>query len=197
MAIDERAALLIVDVQNDFCPGGALAVDRGDEVVPLLNRLAARFHEAGAPVFATRDWHPGDHSSFSEHGGIWPVHCVRDSEGAAFHPELELPEGTTIVSKAQTADEEAYSGFMNTDLAEQLRERGVERVYVGGLATDYCVKSTVLDALHAGFDTYFLEDASRGVEVNPGDVAAAEREMASAGAHTARANDLAGERVTE
>ncbi len=182
MAIDERSALLIVDVQNDFCPGGALAVRDGDQVVPVLNRYANRFAQAGAPVVATRDWHPANHLSFTEQEGIWPAHCVRESPGAAFHPDLVLPEGTLIVSKAQQAEEEAYSGFMGTGLAERLRERGVERVYVGGLATDYCVKSTVLDAIREGFDTYFLADAARGVEVRAGDVAAAEREMAEAGA---------------
>jgi nicotinamidase/pyrazinamidase len=190
MALEPNSALIIVDVQNDFCPGGSLAVSQGDEVVPVLNHYAKRFDEADAPVFATRDWHPADHVSFKEQGGIWPVHCVRETEGAAFHAGLRLPEGTTIVSKAQAPAEEAYSGFQGTELAKQLRERGVENVYVGGLATDYCVKSTVLDALHAGFDTYYLADASRGVEVNAGDVASAESEMEAAGAKRLTLNEL-------
>lgn len=184
MAIEPNSALIMVDVQNDFCPGGSLAVSEGDEVVPVLNRYAMRFAEADAPVFATRDWHPINHLSFKDQGGIWPIHCVQGTHGAAFHPNLQLPEGTTIVSKAQGAEEEAYSGFQGTTLTEQLRAQGIERVYVGGLATDYCVKSTVLDALQAGFETYFLHDASRGVEANEGDVAAAEQEMAEAGAKT-------------
>ncbi len=184
MDIDRTSALIIVDVQNDFCPGGSLAVTDGDKVVSVLNEYARRFAGANAPVVATRDWHPADHMSFSAQGGIWPTHCVRDSTGAAFHPDLVLPEGTIIISKAQTRDSEAYSGFQGTDLAEQLRALGVEKVYVGGLATDYCVKSTVLDALTAQFDTYFLADAARGVEVNAGDVARAEAEMAEVGATT-------------
>ncbi len=190
MTLDPQAALIIVDVQNDFCPGGALAVTQGDEVVPVLNRYAARFAEAGAPVYATRDWHPADHLSFEAQGGIWPLHCVQETGGAAFHPQLALPESTTIISKAQTPSEEAYSGFMNTDLAERLRVQGVERVYVGGLATDYCVKETVLDALKEGFDTYFLADASRGVNVNAGDSAAAEQAMEAAGAKSVTEADL-------
>ncbi len=177
-----NSALIIVDVQNDFCPGGALAVTDGDRVVPILNRYAAHFAAVGAPVVATRDWHPADHLSFTAQGGIWPVHCVQHTDGADFHTDLKLPGVTTIVSKAQTPDSEAYSGFQGTELAAHLRRLGVDTVYVGGLATDYCVKSTVLDALAHGFDTYFLADASKGVEVNPGDVAAAEQAMADAGA---------------
>ena len=182
MTLDSKSALILVDVQNDFCPGGSLAVRDGDAVVPVLNAYATRFAAAGAPIYATRDWHPANHLSFAEQGGIWPAHCVQESHGAAFHAELRLPEGATIISKAQKQDEEAYSGFGGTDLAARLRAQGVESVYVGGLATDYCVKSTVLDALQEGFDTYFLADGSRGVEVQPGDVAAAEAEMAGAGA---------------
>ena len=182
MQIEPTDALIIVDVQNDFCPGGALAVQDGDAVVPVLNAVAAQFARAGATVVATRDWHPPSHRSFQAQGGPWPTHCVRDTAGAAFHPDLRLPEGTLIVSKAQAPDEEAYSGFGGTGLADTLRGRGVRRVFVGGLATDYCVKSTVLDALRAGFPTYWLADAARGVEVQPGDVAAAEHAMQAAGA---------------
>lgn len=190
MTIDDKSALILVDVQNDFCPGGALAVKEGDAVVPVLNRYIALFAEAGAPIYATRDWHPADHISFAEQGGIWPAHCVRESEGAAFHSALTLPDDTTIISKAQRQDEEAYSGFVGTNLADQLRAQGIERLYVGGLATDYCVKSTVLDALREGFDTTFLADGSRGVEVNPGDIAAAEAEMNAAGAHTLTLDEM-------
>lgn len=180
--LTSKSALIIVDVQNDFCPGGALAVTDGDQVVPVLNNYAVRFAEAGAPVVATRDWHPADHLSFTAQGGIWPVHCVQHTDGADFHTDLKLPGVATIVSKAQTPDSEAYSGFQGTELAAHLRRLGVDTVYVGGLATDYCVKSTVLDALANGFETYFLADASKGVEVNPGDVAAAEQAMLDAGA---------------
>lgn len=190
MSLDPTAALIIVDVQNDFCPGGSLAVAEGDRVIPVLNDYARFFAEAGAAVVATRDWHPDNHLSFVEQGGIWPPHCIRDSHGAAFHDELALPDDTLVVSKAQRPDEEAYSGFQGTGLAELLRARGVERVYVGGLATDYCVKSTVLDALEAGFESYYLADGSRGVEVNPGDVAEAEAEMSAAGAQAMTLDDL-------
>jgi nicotinamidase/pyrazinamidase len=185
-----NSALIIVDVQNDFCPGGALAVTDGDQVVPVLNDYAAHFTAVGAPVIATRDWHPTDHSSFTEQGGIWPRHCVQHTDGAEFHVDLKLPGVTTIVSKAQTPASEAYSGFQGTELAAHLRRLGVDTVYVGGLATDYCVKSTVLDALENGFDTYFLADASKGVEVNPGDVAAAEAAMQEAGAKTITLSDV-------
>lgn len=180
--IDPQTALVIVDVQNDFCPGGALAVPAGDEVVPILNEYIARFQQAGAPIVATRDWHPDNHTSFQPQGGIWPAHCVAGTEGAAFHADLALPAGATVVSKATTAAAEAYSGFGGTGLAEMLRERGVRRLLIGGLATDYCVKATVLDALAAGFESYYLQDAMRGVEVTPGDSARAEAEMRTAGA---------------
>lgn len=190
MTLDDKSALILVDVQNDFCPGGALAVKEGDAVVPVLNRYIHLFSEAGAPIYATRDWHPADHISFAEQGGIWPAHCVRESEGAAFHPALALPDSATLISKAQRQDEEAYSGFVGTDLAAHLRAQGIERLYVGGLATDYCVKSTVLDALREGFDTTFLADGSRGVEVNLGDIAAAEAEMSAAGAPTLTLDEL-------
>lgn len=182
MKFDERSALIIVDVQKDFCPGGALAVQEGDQVVARLSQIAAQMTAAGGVVVATRDWHPADHMSFEAQGGIWPPHCVQGTEGAAFHDNLVLPTGTLIVSKGTQSDSEAYSGFQGTDLAERLRERGIERLYIGGLATDYCVRATVLDGLAAGFETTYLADASRGVEVQPGDVAAAESEMAAAGA---------------
>lgn len=182
MRVGPKDAMVIVDVQNDFCPGGALAVPEGDKVVPVLNEYARRFHEAGALVIATRDWHPSNHTSFQAQGGPWPPHCVQGTEGAAFHPDLRLPPETIIVSKADNPEVEAYSFFVGTDMAERLRERGIKRLFVGGLATDYCVKSTVLDARAAGFETYYLPDASRGVEVQPGDVARAEAEMEAAGA---------------
>jgi nicotinamidase/pyrazinamidase len=190
MTLNAKSALIIVDVQNDFCPGGGLAVAEGDKVVPVLNEYARVFAKAGGKLYATRDWHPADHLSFSEQGGIWPVHCVKDTSGAAFHSDLRFPQATTIISKAQKQDQEAYSGFGDTDLAQQLRRQGVERLYVGGLATDYCVKSTVLDALKEGFETYFLADGSKGVEVNAGDVAAAEAEMARAGAKSLTLHEL-------
>lgn len=175
-------ALIVVDVQNDFLPGGALGVPDGDRVVPVLDRYLSLFHDRGLPVFATRDWHPRGHVSFRERGGPWPPHCIAGTAGAAFAPGLRLPPGATVISKATGADEDAYSGFQGTDLAERLRAAGVSRVFVGGLATDYCVLETVKDALAAGFETVLLRDACRAVEVAPGDGLKAEREMRRLGA---------------
>ena len=154
-----RDALIIVDVQNDFCPGGALAVGAGDEVVPVLNRLAGQF----GTVVATQDWHPANHSSFKAQGGIWPDHCVAGTSGAALHDGIDQSAIDINIRKATTAEQDAYSGFDGTDLAAQLKSRGVERVYVGGLALDYCVDATALDAKRAGFDTYVVRDATRPV----------------------------------
>lgn len=175
-------ALIVVDVQNDFLPGGRLGVPRGDEVVPVLNRYARLFAEKGLPVYATRDWHPPDHCSFEARGGPWPVHCVADSPGAAFAPALDLPQDSTIVHKAAAPDRDAYSGFEGTALHERLQEDGVGRVFVGGLATDYCVLNTVRDALARGYETYLLADAVRAVNVDPQDGARAEAEMRRLGA---------------
>lgn len=191
IAITDSDALILVDVQNDFLPGGALAVPGGDAVVEPLNRAAALFSARGRPVFATRDWHPSDHCSFRAQGGPWPPHCVAGTPGAAFAPGLRLPPATVIVSKATTAERDAYSGFQGTGLAERLREAGVTRVMVGGLATDYCVKATVTDALAAGFAVALLEDAIRAVEVQPGDGDAARRAMRDAGAVPATTAGLA------
>lgn len=179
--IDKHTALVVVDVQKDFCPGGALAVREGDKVVPVLNKYIEKFRKAGAPIIFTRDWHPSDHSSFKAQGGPWPPHCIQNSEGAKFHPNLSIPLEVEIVSKADKKDE-AYSFFQGTDLAGKLQQRGIKRLLVGGLATDYCVKETVLDGLKHGFEVYHLDDASRGVEVNPGDSERALKEMVAKGA---------------
>jgi len=187
--IDKHTMLVVVDVQNDFCPGGALAVPEGDKVVPVLNEYVEKFMEAGAPVVFTRDWHPPDHSSFKAEGGPWPPHCVQNSEGARFHPALFIPSEVEIVSKADEKDE-AYSFFQGTDLAARLRQRGIKRLLVGGLATDYCVKETVLDGLKYGFEVFHLDDASRGVNVNPRDSEQALQEMVAAGAKRISLRDL-------
>jgi nicotinamidase/pyrazinamidase len=180
-------ALVIVDVQNDFCPGGALGVSGGDEVVAPLNRYAQRFAEAGARVFATRDWHPARTTHFREHGGLWPPHCVRETAGAQFHPALRLPANAVILSKGMDPDEDAYSGFQSRDeggraLGELLRRHGVRRVWIGGLATDYCVRATVLDARREAFEVVVLANAIRAVDLNPGDGDRAREEMRAAGA---------------
>jgi nicotinamidase/pyrazinamidase len=174
-------ALIVVDVQNDFCPGGSLAVPHGDEVIGPLNKLIEEFLSRGEPVFKTRDWHPARTKHFAAYGGTWPVHCVQDTKGAEFHPDLIDDIHIRVISKG-LGDEDSYSGFDGTDLALQLRRLGVEEVWVGGLATDYCVKNTVLDALKEGFRVKALADAMRPVDVNPGDGARALDEMHSSGA---------------
>jgi nicotinamidase/pyrazinamidase len=180
-------ALLAVDIQHDFLPGGALGVREGDAVIPVLNAWIEAFERAGRPVFLTRDWHPADHCSFQAQGGPWPPHCVAGSAGAEFSRALHRSANPVVISKATTREAEAYSAFAGTDLAERLRARNVERIYVGGLATDYCVLNTVLDALAAGFRVVVIEDAIRPVDVHPGDGAAAIDEMRRAGADFASA----------
>lgn len=175
-------ALLVIDVQQDFLPGGALPVSQGDAVVPLLNAWARAFNSAACAVYATRDWHPADHCSFRAQGGPWPPHCVATTAGAGFAAGLQLPAGTITISKATRSDADAYSGFDGTTLADRLRAAGTRRVWVGGLATDYCVRATVLDALRLGFGVTVLTDAIRGVDVTPGDGARALAEMQAAGA---------------
>ncbi len=182
-----RGALLLVDVQNDFCPGGALAVGSGDEVVGPLNEYIARFTAAGLPVFASRDWHPAQTVHFQSGGGLWPPHCVQDTPGAAFHADLQLPADAIIVTKGNDPSEDAYSAFQGRAVrgagaAAALRELGVGQLFVGGLATDYCVRSTVLDGLRAGFGATVLLDAIRGVNVAAGDAERAIAEMVEAGA---------------
>lgn len=180
-------ALIIVDVQNDFCPGGSLAVPEGHVVVPVLNEYMARAADAGMPIFASRDWHPEQTRHFAERGGPWPPHCVQGSPGAEFHPELRLPPGTVIVSKGMSEEDQGYSALEaelpdGQSLVDAMHARGVRHVYVGGLATDYCVRATVLDALKGGFETSVLIDASRPVDVQAGEGERALNEMLSAGA---------------
>ena len=182
MSRAKKKALIIVDVQNDFCPGGSLAVSRGDEVVAPLNRLAREFLDGNEPVFKTRDWHPEKTKHFAAYGGTWPVHCVQGTQGAEFHPALLDDPRETIISKGVDESADGYSGFDGTNLARLLREEGVEEVWVGGLATDYCVKHTVLDALKSGFRVRALADAMRPVNINPRDGRQAIEEMRSAGA---------------
>jgi len=170
-------ALVIVDVQNDFCPGGALAVPDGDAVVERVNVLAA-----SAPfVVATRDWHPRDHGSFATHGGPWPVHCVQDTPGAQLHPRVDAGRIDAVVDKGQTRDTDGYSGFEQTELESLLREHHVDTVHVAGLALDYCVKATALDARRAGFEVVVHRDATRAVDVEPGDGERAVDELRVAG----------------
>ncbi len=175
-------ALLIVDVQNDFIPGGSLAVPRGDEVVTVLNHYLQIFVAHNLPVFATRDWHPEHHCSFRAQGGIWPPHCVAHTRGAQFSAALQLPSSAVIISKATTVEHDAYSGFQGTDLDSLLYTVNVRRLFIGGLATDYCVLNTVRDALGLGYKVMLLTDSIRAVDVQPGDGLRAEEEMVKLGA---------------
>ena len=192
MQLNDKDALIIVDVQNDFCPGGALAVESGDEVAAKASETGAKFRFNGARIFATQDWHPAGHSSFLEKGGPWPPHCVSGSKGAEFHPSLSLPIGSSIVRKGTNPQEDAYSGFQGTSLEEQLRRLNVKRVFVCGLATDYCVLNTALDACSFGFETYVLTDGIAAVEANPGDGVAGLRRMEEAGAKLMTVPDVLG-----
>jgi nicotinamidase/pyrazinamidase len=183
-------ALIVVDLQNDFLPGGALGVPHGDIVVAPLNRLIDAWSARGLPVYVTRDWHPPNHCSFAGQGGPWPVHCVAGTPGAELSPDLHIPNGTTIISKATTAQEEAYSVFKGTGLQQQLRTAGVKRVVLGGLATDYCVRFSGADAHAAGLDVVVLQDAICAVDIHPGDGERALQELAAAGAAFATCDEL-------
>jgi nicotinamidase/pyrazinamidase len=191
----ECPALLIVDVQNDFCPGGALAVAEGDEVVPVMNRLAARAAALGLPVYASRDWHPIDSIHFTDNGGPWPTHCVAGTPGARLHRDLALPSGAMIVTKGAARDEHGYSAFDGQvtgrgALLDDLRNRGVDHLVVGGLATDYCVRASVLDARRHGLGVTVVEDGVRAVNLAAGDGTRAIDEMREAGANITPASDI-------
>ncbi len=178
-----KDALIVVDMQRDFMPGGALPVPEGDKIVPRLNQYIRLFFERGLPVFFTRDWHPPDHISFKDQGGVWPPHCVQDTEGAKFHPDLYIPpDNRFIISKGTSRDFDAYSGFQGTMLDQLLKERGIRRVFVGGVATDYCVKNTVLGAINLGYEAFLLLDGIKGVDVKQGDSERAIEDMLGAGA---------------
>ena len=190
----EKSALLVVDMQIDFCPGGSLAVGEGDSIIPVINRYIALFSTNGLPVIATRDWHPPVTRHFREFGGLWPAHCVQGSAGSRFHPDITFPGNVVVVSKGMDPDRDAYSSFqanLETGLPFQdyLKIRGIDALYICGLATDYCVRNTSLDALGAGFSVTVLRDAIKGVDLNVGDSAKALVEITKAGGLLA---DLAG-----
>lgn len=174
--------LMVVDVQHDFLEGGALGIPRGSSVIAPLNHALDVFTAHRLPVIATRDWHPANHCSFHERGGPWPPHCIQDTHGAAFHPSLHLPADAIIVSKGTDPAHEAYSGFEGTDLAAILRRLGCRRLWIGGLATDYCVRASGRDALAAGFEVVVIEDGVCAVDVTPGDGARALEELRRGGA---------------
>lgn len=184
-----KKALLVIDVQNDFCPGGALAVPAGEKVVPVLNKYARIFSRRKHPVFATRDWHPVRTVHFKDFGGKWPAHCIQNTQGAAFHPGLKLPAGTILLYKGMDSQKDSYSAFQSEDergvsFLKLLEAHGITELYVGGLATDYCVRSSVLEALKRGFKVRVLVDAIRGVDLKPGDSERALKEMKAKGAKT-------------
>jgi len=174
-------ALLVVDPQMDFFPGGALPVPEGDAILATVNQALRAFSDAGLPIFVTRDWHPADHCSFTAQGGPWPDHCVKGSAGAELHPGLALPPIFSMVQKATTSDREAYSDFEGTGLAEALRRHRVRRVVVCGLALEYCVRAACIDAIEAGFEVVLLTDGTRAVEVAPGDGERTLEELSEAG----------------
>lgn len=181
--IQNSDALLIIDMQNDFLPGGSLAVSGGEQVIPVINAAIQKFNALGNPVFLTRDWHPADHFSFVDQGGPWPVHCVAGSRGAEFSASLLLPEQFELISTGFLRESAGYSGFEETDLQVKLDRAGIRRLFVCGLATDYCVLNTVLDALKLGFTVFLLQDAVRAVNVKPGDGDHALSMMRQNGAH--------------
>jgi nicotinamidase-related amidase len=182
-------ALIVVDLQHDFLTGGALGVDGAERIIEPINALASRFMR----VYATRDWHPADHSSFTQYGGPWPVHCVAGTHGAAFHPALHLSNIDRILDKGTDRTVDGYSAFAETGLADDLRAHGVRRVFVCGLVTDYCVKASALDARTAGFDAVVIEDAAAAVNVDPGDEVRALDAIREAGAAVARSFEITGD----
>jgi nicotinamidase/pyrazinamidase len=173
-------ALVVVDVQQDFCPGGKLAIEGGDEVIPILNRWIRAADAAGVPIYASRDWHPPAHLSFHDEGGSWPAHCVQDTPGAAYHPGLELPTGAMHIAKGVRLDRDQYSAFDSTGLADHLRSRGISRVFVGGLAQDVCVRATVLAGIEEGFEVHLIPGATRPVSREAGERALEEMRRAGA-----------------
>jgi len=183
---NRKKALIIVDMQNDFCPGGSLAVKGGDKIVSVINQYIKQFTAKDEFIVFTRDWHPADHCSFKEHGGMWPSHCVAGTKGAEFHQDIYVPEKFFIVSKADTVSKDAYSGFEATSLDSQLKKLDIKEVWICGLATDYCVASTVVDALKLGYKVKLLSDAIAAVDVNAGDGEKAIAKMVSQGAEVYR-----------
>lgn len=180
--ISPTDALVVVDLQNDFLPKGALAVPHGDRVIPIINTLIALFERNNFPIFASRDWHPVNHCSFVAQKGLWPPHCIQNTEGAAFTKALRLPIETIIISKADEPENEAYSAFEGTDLTQTLQKKNIKRLVVVGLATDYCVKETVIDACKAGFEVVVVKEGIAPVEIYSGDGERAIEAMQAVGA---------------
>ena len=182
--------LLIVDVQKDFCPGGALAIEEGDRIIPVLNHWIQQARRMGLPVYASRDWHPHGHISFKEQGGLWPPHCIQDSDGAKFHPDLHLPDDVVKITTGVRFDQDQNSAFDRTGLSERLKRDGVQRLFIGGLALDVCVLATVIDALKAGFEVQVIRDATRPVNENDGRQALSKMKKSGAEIMLTDAKDL-------
>jgi nicotinamidase/pyrazinamidase len=203
LSLGSKDALIVTDIQLDFLSGGALPVPEGDQVIPVLNEYLSIFKKTKATIIASRDWHPANHISFKAQGGPWPPHCVQDTEGAKFHTDLKLPNNTFIVAKATDPSKEAYSVFDGTGLADILQSQEVTRIFIGGLATDYCIVNTVLDARKLGIDVMVILDGSRGINVRPGDIDRAYDAMVKSGAEPITIADfpepeaLVGEESTE
>jgi nicotinamidase/pyrazinamidase len=192
--LNPEKALLIVDVQNDFCPGGALGVPEGDQIVDNLNQYIKIFSRNNWPIFSSRDWHPEKTGHFKKYDGVWPVHCVQNTHGARFHPELKLPEDTIILSKGMDPESDGYSAFESfdqngTSFTELLKDYGIKELYIGGLATDYCVKYSAMDALKQGLQITILIDAIKGVDLESGDSERAIKEMLDRGATVTTLHD--------
>ena len=181
-SLTSEDALLIADIQNDFLPGGALGISGGDEIIPVLLNYIRRFHARALPIFLTRDWHPPGHCSFRTQGGLWPVHCVAGSPGSLPPATFEAPASAVVIYKAIDPDQEAYSAFQSTALHRHLQAVGVRRLFIGGLATDYCVLNTVKDARALGYDVCLLTDGIKAVNLRPEDGRHAEQEMIRLGA---------------
>lgn len=184
-------ALLVADIQNDFLPGGALGIGGGDTIISILLDYIRRFHTRQLPIFLTRDWHPPNHCSFRDQGGRWPAHCIAGTPGSLPPPTFETPASAVIVYKAIDPDQEAYSAFQHTALNRHLRALGIGRLFIGGLATDYCVLNTVKDAVALGYDVYLLMDGIKAVNVRPDDGRLAEQEMIRLGAAPVQLETLA------
>ncbi len=190
-----KKALLIVDVQNDFCPGGALEIKDGDKIVPAINKYIKIFSKKKLPIFATRDWHPKKTKHFKDFGGLWPVHCVQGTKGAEFHPRLKLPKDAILVYKGMDPKKNSYSAFQAEDangmsLSNLLKILGIKELYIAGLATDYCVKFTTHDAIGEGFKVKILLDAIKGVNLKPHDSEEAIKEMVKSGAEKVTLKDM-------
>jgi nicotinamidase/pyrazinamidase len=190
-----KKALLVVDVQNDFCPGGALGIPSGDKIIPKINKYIRAFVKKKLPIFATRDWHPVKTRHFRDFGGVWPAHCIHNTRGSLFHPELKLPKDAILLYKGMDPEKDSYSAFHAEDgngvaVAHILAKLGIKEIYIAGLATDYCVRFSARDALRHGFKVKILTDAIQGVNLKPKDSESAIKEMVKGGAKKITLKDL-------